>query len=253
MISVSEADGIAEIGLNRPPLNLVTRPMLRDLHDAVADVGARHDVRCVIFHGGEARAFCAGSDIKEFDDLGRDASERKILYEDYVLRQIARLPMPTIAAIDGPAMGGGFEIALCCDLRVLKRGVKIGLPECILGGLAGNGAVRLARLIGPGRAKKLLFTGAHVEADEAFAWGLVEEIADVSALETARQLAGTIASRGPLSNRLAKELVEKAFDESLDAALLHSTVAQQKIFDSSDLKEGGRAFLEKRKPDFKGR
>lgn len=253
MITVSASDGLVEIGLNKPPLNLVTRPMLRELHDAVADVAERSDIRCVIFHGGAARAFCAGSDIKEFDDLGRDASERKILYEDYVLRQIARMPMPTIAALDGPALGGGFEIALCCDLRVLKRGVKIGLPECVLGGLAGNGAVRLTHLIGPGRAKRLLFTGELVEAEQALAWGLVEEVAETSALMAARVLASTITSRGPLSNRLAKELVEKAMDAGLDAALQQSTIAQQKIFNSTDLKEGGRAFLEKRAPHFTGR
>ena len=252
MISVSESDGIVEIGLNKPPLNLVTRPMLRELHDAVVDVATRSDVRCVIFHGGEARAFCAGSDIKEFDDLGRDASERKIQYEDHVLRKIARMPMPTIAAIDGPALGGGFEIALCCDLRVLKRDVKIGLPECILGGLAGSGAVRLARLIGPGRTKKILFTGEPIETEQALAWGLVEEIAEESALKTARRLALTIASRGPISNRLAKELVEKALDVPLDAALMQAMVSQQAIFDSADLKEGGRAFLEKRQPRFIG-
>jgi enoyl-CoA hydratase/carnithine racemase len=252
MITVSGSDGVIEIGLNKPPLNLVTRPMLRALHDAVADVAGRGDVRCVIFHGGDARAFCAGSDIKEFDDLGRDASERKILYEDYVLRKIAHMPMPTIAAIDGPALGGGFEIALCCDLRVLKRGVKIGLPESILGGLAGNGAVRLARLIGPGRAKRILFTGLPLDADEALDWGLVEELADGSALIAARALARTIASRGPISNRLAKELVEKALDGAAEAALLQSTIAQQTIFDSSDLKEGAKAFFEKREPHFKG-
>jgi enoyl-CoA hydratase/carnithine racemase len=252
MITVSGTDGIVEIGLNKPPLNLVTRPMLRALNDAVVDVATRDDVRCVIFHGGEARAFCAGSDIKEFDDLGRDASERKILYEDYVLRQVARLPMPTIAAIDGPALGGGFEIALCCDLRVLKRGVKVGLPECILGGLAGNGAVRLARLIGPGRAKRILFTGLPLDAEQALDWGLVEELSEGSALIAARALARTIASRGPISNRLAKELVEKALDETIAAALLESTLAQQAIFDSNDLKEGAKAFFEKREPHFKG-
>jgi enoyl-CoA hydratase/carnithine racemase len=149
-------------------------------------------------------------------------------------------------------LGGGFEIALCCDLRVLKRGVKVGLPECILGGLAGNGAVRLARLIGPGRAKRILFTGLPLDAEQALDWGLVEELSEGSALIAARALARTIASRGPISNRLAKELVEKALDETIAAALLESTLAQQAIFDSNDLKEGAKAFFEKREPHFKG-
>jgi hypothetical protein len=144
-------DAIAEIGFDSGPLNLVTRAMLRAFNAALADVAARRDVRCLIIHGGNARAFCAGSDITEFAELRDDASERKILFEDMVLRRLARMSMPTIAAIDGPALGGGLEIALACDLRVVRKGVALGLPESRLGGLAGNGAVRLTRLVGPRR------------------------------------------------------------------------------------------------------
>src|SRR5262249_55877507 len=157
---------------------LVTRAMLRQLNLAIHEVAQAQDIRCVILHGGNAKAFCAGSDVREFGPLRNDASEQKILFEDMVLRNLARLPMPTIAAIDGPAFGGGFELALCCDLRVLRRGTMIALPECRLGGLAGNGAVRATRLIGPARAKQLLFTGEQVDADRACAWGLVNFIAD---------------------------------------------------------------------------
>src|SRR5690606_33293096 len=113
--------------------------------------------------------------------------------EDMVLRNLARLPCPTIAAIDGVALGGGLELALACDLRVLRRGVKIGLPEARLGGLAGNGSVRLARLIGPARAKEMLFTGEPVDAAKALEWGLANRVTDGSALECARELAETIA------------------------------------------------------------
>jgi enoyl-CoA hydratase/carnithine racemase len=248
-------DGVvAEIAISNGPINLVTREMLRALNDAVTELLARDDVRCVIVHGGTARAFCAGSDIKEFAHLRADASELKILFEDMVLRRLAGLPMPTIAAIDGPALGGGLELALACDLRVVRSGVALGLPESRLGGLAGNGSLRLTRLVGPGRAKEMLFTGRTVTDDEALAWGLVNLVAsEGSALESARELAATIAARGPLSNRLAKELVDAAQDLPLDAGLSLSTVAQQKIFDSSDLHEGVAAFFGKRDPDFKGR
>ena len=245
---------IAEIGLNGGPLNLVNKRLLRDLNSALREVSAAPDVRCVIVHGGSARAFCAGSDIHEFDSLRQDASENKILFEDMVLRQLASLPMPTIAAIDGPALGGGFELALACDLRVCRQGVKLGLTEARLGGLAGNGSVRLTRLVGPSRAKELLFTGDVIAPEQALAWGLVNRVTESgSALDAARQLAAVIASRGPVSNRLAKKLVDAAQDVALDAALSLSTVAQQQIFDSEDLHEGVAAFLAKRDPDFRGR
>lgn len=250
-----QTDGfVAEIGLSNGPLNLVTRDMLRALNGALADVSANTQIRCIIVHGGDARAFCAGSDIHEFEHLRQDASEHKILFEDMVLRTLARLAIPTIAAIDGPALGGGLELALACDLRVCRIGVALGLTESRLGGLAGNGSVRLTRLIGPARAKELLFTGDTISAERALAWGLVNVVVeDGSALDGARRLASTIAKRGPLSNRLAKELVDAAQDMPIDAAVSMSTVSQQKIFDSSDLHEGVAAFFAKREPEFSAR
>ena len=253
-VGLEIAGFVAELGLASGPLNLVTRDMLRAVNAALDEVSANNEVRCLIVHGGQARAFCAGSDIKEFAHLRHDASEHKILFEDMVLRTLARMAMPTIAAIDGPALGGGLEIALACDLRVCRKGVALGLTESRLGGLAGNGAVRLTRLIGPARAKELLFTGETISTEKALAWGLVNIVVeDGSALEGARRLAATIAKRGPLSNRLAKELVNAAQDTPMDAALSMSTVYQQKIFDSADLHEGVAAFFAKREPEFIGR
>jgi enoyl-CoA hydratase len=245
---------IAEVALDNGPLNLVTREMLRSLNGVLTDIGTREDIRCLILHGGDAHVFCAGSDMKEFAALRNDASERKILFEDMVLRRLAQLPIPTIAAIDGAALGGGLEIALACDLRLARREVTLGLTESRVGGLAGNGSLRLARLVGPARAKEMLFTGEAIPADQAFAWGLVNRIVtDGSALEAARRLGETIASRGPLSNRLAKNLVDASLDLPLDAGLSMSTAAQQQIFDSDDLYEGVSAFMNKRSPEFRGR
>ena len=246
-------EAIAEIALRTGPLNLVDKPLLRSLNASVDAVRASAQVRCLILHGGDARAFCAGSDINEFQHLRHDASEHKILYEDMVLRRLASLPMPTIAAIDAPALGGGLELALACDLRVCRKGVQLGLTEARLGGLAGNGSVRLTRLVGPSRAKQLLFTGETITAEEALAWGIVNRVVDGSALDAARLLAATIASRGPLSNRLAKKLVDAAQDMAQDAALALSTAAQQQIFESDDLHEGVAAFFAKRAPQFEGR
>ena len=253
-VDVDFNGAIAEIGLHGGPINLVTKDLLRAFNAALGEVAVHADVRCLILHGGDARAFCAGSDIKEFEHLRRDASEHKILYEDMVLRRLARMPMPTIAAIDGPALGGGLELALACDLRVCRKGVTMGLTESRLGGLAGSGAVRLARLIGPARTKQMLFTGETVSDETALAWGLVNRVVtEGSALEGAREMARTIASRGPISNKLAKELVDAAQDLPLDAGLSRATTAQQEIFDSDDLHEGVAAFFAKRQPDFTGR
>ena len=254
LVRLDVAGFVAEIGLANGALNLVTRDMLRALNHALQQVAGDAQARCLIVHGGDARAFCAGSDIKEFAHLRQDASEQKILFEDMVLRTLARLGIPTIAAIDGPALGGGFELALACDLRVCRKGVPLGLTESRLGGLAGNGSVRVARLVGPGRAKELLFTGETISTDKALAWGLVNEVVEEgSALAAARRLAATIAKRGPLSNRLAKRLVDSAQDVPLDAALSLSTTAQQQIFDSSDLHEGVAAFFAKRAAEFTGK
>jgi enoyl-CoA hydratase/carnithine racemase len=245
-------DCVAEIGLANGPLNLVTREMLRAFDRALDDVAGRADVRCLLVHGGSARAFCAGSDITEFADIRHDASEQKILFEIAVLRHLAHAD----ADDRGHRRSGAWrrlEIALACDLRVCRRGVTIGLTESRLGGLAGNGSLRAARLIGPSRAKELVFTGATLDADEALAWGFVNRVVDGSALEGARALAAVIAARGPLSNRLAKTLVDAALDMPLDAALSLSTVAQQRVFDSDDLHEGVAAFFAKRVPRFTGR
>lgn len=243
----------AEIALANPPLNLVTQALLRSFNRVLSRVEAESSIRCVIVHGGGARAFCAGSDMREFARIRHDASEHKILFEDMVVRRLAALPMPTIAAIDAPALGGGFELALACDLRIVRRGTALGVTESRVGGLAGSGSVRLARLIGPARAKELLFTGAMIDVEQALTWGLVNEVTSGSALDAARELATTIAQRGPISNRLAKRLVDAAQDLPLDAALSSSTVAQQEIFESDDLHEGVNAFFEKRDPVFTGR
>jgi enoyl-CoA hydratase/carnithine racemase len=253
LVSWHVEGAIAEIVLDHGPLNLVTRPMLRSLGEAIRSVATSDGVRCVIVHGGTARAFCAGSDIREFAHLRADASEHKILFEDMVLRNLARLPMPTIAAIDGHALGGGLELALACDLRVCKAGVSLGLTESRLGGLAGSGSVRLARLIGPARTKQMLFTGETITTDQALAWGAVNEVVvEGHAVDAARRLAAVISERGPLSSRFGKQLVDAAFDQPLDASLVQSTVLQQQIFDSEDLREGMTAFFGKRTPVFTG-
>lgn len=252
LVILSLKDRVAEIHISNGPLNLITRALLQKLNEALSRVESLPDLRCVILHAGDARVFSAGSDIKEFAHLRSNASEEKILFEDMVLRRLANLRIPTIAAVGGPALGGGLELALACDLRVSQQDTRFGLTESRLGGLAGNGSLRLARLIGPARAKQMLFTGETVTGEQALEWGLVNSLAtNASALEGAREVAGIIASRGPLSNRLAKRLVDAAMDLPLGAGLTLSTEAQQDIFNSADLHEGVKAFFDKRDPEFK--
>lgn len=252
LVSLHVGETSAQIILANGPLNLVTRPMLRDLNQALRKLRHRTDLRYVVVHGGDAKAFCAGSDIKEFAHLREHASEEKILFEDMVVQALADLPMPAIAALDGPALGGGLELALACDLRVMRQGTCLGLTEARLGGLAGSGSVRLARLVGPARAKELLFTAAIIEADQAFEWGIVNRICQGAALDCAIALGEEIAQRGPLSNRFGKALVDASLDRPLACALSLSTQLQQHIFESQDLHAGMQAFFSKRDAVFVG-
>lgn len=253
LVKLERAGFVAEITLAHPPLNLVTRQMLQDLHRVLVQV-AQEPVRCVIVHQGPARAFCAGSDMREFETVRANAVDEKILYEEYILRQLAQLPCPTLAALDGPALGGGFELALACDLRVASAGARIGLTECQIGGLGGSGAVRLTRLAGPGRAAELLFTGKVIDAVQAHAWGLVNEfVQEGSALTRARALAAEIAARGPLSNTFAKQLIAAAQDGTAANALALANQLQDRIFRSDDLHQGAQAFFAKVPPHFQGR
>jgi enoyl-CoA hydratase/carnithine racemase len=251
----THVDGfIGEIELSNPPLNLMTVVMIRQLRNAIRELTRNEELRAVIVHGSSARAFSAGSDMREFEEVRKEAADKKILIENLMLRDLARIPVPTIAAIEGAALGGGFELALACDLRISGRSAKIGLPECRIGGLASNGSQRLTKLIGPARAKEMLFLGLTLTAEEALQYGVINRVADDGqALSMAREMANDIAERGPLSNKLAKMLVNAAVDVSVDDGVWLGIEAQERIFDSEDLLEGSRSFFERRSPVFKGK
>ena len=257
MLSVERRGAALVATLARPPVNAIDDALLARLDALVGEAESDASVSLVHLRGSE-RAFCAGVDLAVMRAcLAGAGSETMVDLVRRMQRVFARLehaPFVTLAEIEGAALGGGLELALACDLRVCRTGVALGLTESRLGGLAGNGSVRLAHLIGPSRAKELLYTGDTIDTGRALAWGLVNRVVDEgTALAAARGLAETIASRGPLSNRLAKRLVDSALDLPLDAALSMSTSAQQQIFDSVDLHEGVDAFFGKREPRFGGR
>ena len=193
------------------------------------------------------------NNIKEFEHLRHDASEQKILFEDMVLRTLSRMAMPTIAAIDAPALGGGLEIALACDLRVVRKGVSLGLTESRMGGLAGNGAVRVARLIGPARAKKCSSQVKPLPARPRLRGDLSTPSSSKAVRWRPHVDSHRPSQNGAYVESSRKALVDAAHDMPIDAALSMSTVAQQQVFDGNDLHEGVAAFLGKRVPEFSGR
>ena len=249
-----EGGPITTIRLENPPLNLVTVELTRTLDRALAGIEDDRDVRCVVVTGTGDRAFCAGSDVKEFDSLRGRVGEGKLLLEKAVYRRLARLPVPTIAALQADALGGGLELALCCDLRVADERSKLGLPEVRLGVMPGSGGTqRLPRVVGIAKAKELILMGEIISASEAAEIGLVNRVAPAGqALETAMSMAETIAAQGPIAVREAKRALDTAGDTTLDEGLARELDASERIFSSEDMAEGAQAFFEKREPRFTG-
>ncbi|MET1233053.1 MAG: enoyl-CoA hydratase-related protein [Candidatus Limnocylindrales bacterium] len=250
-----ELGRVAHLELVNPPLNLVTSELTEQLQGALTRLAAAGEVRVVVVSGRGERAFSAGSHIGEFEALRGRVAEGKLLLEKLVYRQLAELPMPTIAAIEGDALGGGLELALCCDLRIASARARLGLPEVRLGVLPGSGGTqRLPRIVGPARAKELILTGRIITADEAERIGLVNQVVPAGeARQAAGVMADEIAGRGPLAVREAKRLIDAALDLDLDAGLAAELDASERIFDSEDMLEGAEAFFAKRDPEYRGR
>jgi enoyl-CoA hydratase len=252
-----ELGRVAHLELVDPPLNLITRELLEELRDALSTLSASApgDVRAVVVMGRGDRAFSAGSHVGEFEaQRGSEGRERHVL-EEGVARSLAELPMPTIAAIEGNALGGGLELALCCDLRIASSAARLGLPEVRLAVTPGSGGTqRLPRVVGPARAKELILTGRVIDAAEAARMGLVTEVVPAGeARARAEAIAEEIASRGPLAVREAKRLIDAAWEVDIEAGLAAEMDASDRIFASDDMLEGASAFFGKRDPEYRGR
>jgi enoyl-CoA hydratase/carnithine racemase len=248
---------VAHLELVNPPLNLVTLALLEELDAALATLEAAppDEVRAVVVTGNGERAFSAGSHVGEFEaQRGPDGRARHEL-EQRVSSRLASLPMPTIAAIEGNALGGGLELALCCDLRVASERAKLGLPEVRLAVTPGAGGTqRLPRVVGLARSRELILTGRVIGADEALRIGLVNEVVSAGqARARAEAIATEIADRGPLAVREAKRLIDAALEVDLGAGLAAEIDASERLFASDDLLEGVAAFFEKREPEYRGR
>jgi enoyl-CoA hydratase/carnithine racemase len=253
-VSVDVEDGVATIHLQRPPMNALNLQMQREIEAAAQEFGARTDVGAVIVYGGP-RVFAAGADIKEMAGMSYQDMLRASVGLQGAFSAVARIPQPTIAAVTGYALGGGCELALCCDMRIAAVDAKLGQPEILLGIIPGAGGTqRLPRLVGVSRAKELIMTGRHVAADEARAIGLVNQVVPADEVyQTAKELAVRLA-RGPaLALRAAKEAIDRGTEVDLETGLDIERVRFASLFATDDQSIGMAAFVEKRPAEFTGR
>ncbi len=254
-IQTSITDGIAVITLNNPPLNVVTLAMTRELDTELDQLATDSNARVLILTGAGERAFCVGSDINEFASFIADADRSlnvKIRPENAMYSKLATFPKPTVAALNGHALGGGLELAVCCDLIVADPNAKIGLPEVNLGVFPGSGGtLRVTRRIGEGRAKEMMLLGAPIDPQTALAWGLINRVAEPSdALDVALDLARKLAELPNRALQLCKQSIGYAFDDDADAAVEQSMLLINEAFHTDDVREGVRAFFAKEKPTF---
>ncbi len=238
-------DGVATIRLERPPMNALNTTMQDALRDVARETSARSDVAAVVLYGGE-KVFAAGADVKEMASMPyADMVERsRALQESF--SAVARIPKPVVAAITGYALGGGCELALCADFRVAAEDAKLGQPEILLGLIPGAGGTqRLARLVGPARAKDLIFTGRFVSASEALSIALVDRVvppADVYA--TARDLAARFVGGPTQALRAAKEAIDRGIETELDTGLQIEQQLFAGLFATEDARIGMQSFVE---------
>jgi len=252
-ILLEVSDRIATLTVNRPEVrNALSKEVVEEMHAALRELAAREDVGVLILTGAGEKAFVSGADIREIRERGKQEALEAINQE--LFTAVENFPWPVIAAIGGYALGGGFELSLACDLRLAAEEARFGFPETGLGIIpAAGGTQRLPRHIGWGKAKELVLTGEMIDAQEAERLGLVSKVVPRAELmAAARALAEKVLSRGPLAVRLAKLTLNVAARAGLDAGLQVERLAQAVLFESKDKLEGTTAFLEKRKPKFKG-
>jgi len=252
-IRVDLSESIATLTIDRPSVkNALNRETVDECLAALRDLAANEDAGIVIITGAGESSFVSGSDIAEIRNRTRDDGLAAIASS--LCAAVDRFPRPTIAAINGYALGGGCELALACDIRIAVETAKFGQPELGLGIIPAAGATqRLPRVVGMGWAKHLILTGEIIDAKQALAIGLITAIAPAGQLSVrARELAKRVIRHGPLAGRLAKLALNASARVDLDSGLLIETLAQAICYASEDKQEGTSAFLEKRKPKFTG-
>lgn len=246
-------DGVGIITIDRPEArNALSLEVQDGLRAALTEAAADAAVRCVVFTGGGEKVFVAGADVGQLKDYTKlDGLHGRL---QHLFDEIDGFAKPTIAAVNGYALGGGCELALACDLRIASATAKFGFPETGLSVIPGAGGTqRLTRLVGPGHALDLILTGRFVRAEEAHTIGLVSHVVPpANLLSEAKAIAATVAAKGPLATRLARMAVKAGVDADLTTGLTIERLAQAVLHDSADKQEGIAAMLDKRTPHFQG-
>ncbi|HEY6492038.1 MAG TPA: enoyl-CoA hydratase-related protein [Trebonia sp.] len=244
-VRVEMADQIATIRLDRPKMNALNAQVQAEIAAAAAQVSKDSAARAVIIYGGD-RVFAAGADIKEMAPLGTAEMSDRAAALQAAFNVVAAIPKPVVAAVTGYALGGGLELALCADFRVLGESAKVGQPEILLGVIPGAGGTqRLPRLIGPAKAKDLIFTGRHVGAQEALAIGLADKVVpDADVYQAARDLVAQYAAGPALALAAAKQAVNHGLDVDLATGLEIERLQFASLFATQDQKSGMRSFIE---------
>ncbi|MGH7571244.1 MAG: enoyl-CoA hydratase/isomerase family protein [Gemmatimonadota bacterium] len=255
-LKVEIADRIATVTVNRPDkLNALNSAIERELQDVFLRLRDDDEVGGVIVTGAGEKAFVAGADIGELSGLGATQGKEFAFQGQTTFTRIAHCPKPVVAAVNGYALGGGCELAIACHLRVASENARFGLPEVTLGLIPGHGGTqRLARIVGLGRALEMVLTGRQVKAAEALAWGLVNAVFPPEGLlEGARGFLGQILGKAPLAVQYALEATLRGADIDLDDGLYLEATLFGMACGTEDMREGTKAFLEKRKAEFRGR
>jgi enoyl-CoA hydratase len=255
-VRLSVEDGIATVTVDRPKaLNALNRATLRELDHIFDQLREDDSVRVLVITGSGEKAFVAGADITELAQNSPLENNRHGQMGQAVMDKLEALGKPSIAAVNGFALGGGLELALACSIRIASANARLGLPEITLGIIPGfGGTQRLSRLIGRGRAMHMILTGKPIKADKALEYGLVSTVVDPGELmDAARELAAHVASFSSVTLRLAEQTVREGADLSVQDGLALEAANFGLAAAAEDYAEGMSAFLEKRKPEFKGR
>lgn len=255
-ILFEKKDYVATITVNQPQtLNALNTKTLKELEAAVEMIEQDKDIRAFIITGSGPKAFVAGADIHELDNMTPSDGLVFMDLGQKVFNRIENGTKPSIAAVNGYALGGGCELSMCCDIRIASENARFGQPEIKLGNLPGwGGTQRLTRLIGKGRASQMIFTGEFMKAEEAECWGLVNKVVPLeNLLEEAMELAQKIASKGPIALKEAKRAINEGVNHGIETGLLVERYGVAICLTTQDQKEGTAAFLEKREPHFAGK